>query len=360
VTQPVITGLGILSPIAEGREEFVAAWRAGVKAELVPDGPEAGGMRVPRFKPARLFPDQRKTLRRMDRLSKLICTAVGLARDDGPDLGDPDRVGLAIGTDLGTLVETWKFITRLRDKGPALSRPIDFPNLVPNAGAGYAGIFLGLRGPSHTFCQHETCGDEAVAWIADGIASGWILAGLAGGAEELGETRASATRAARGVREEPMAEGSTVLVLEHPSRAPGAPLARFLGSWAATMRVPRSPLRLPDRFGAELIGLIRRALDETGVAPADLGALLLSHPAHPGLRAAVGEALGRDVPATDHHLRVGTHPADGAFRIALAALLLADRSLPVHADADGCGGSAALVVSCARGGGLRVSVVGAA
>ena len=63
-------------------------------------------------------------------------------------------MGLAFGTDLGTLEETWKFLVRLRDKGPALANPADFPNLVPNAGPGYVGIFLGLDGPSHHRSWH--------------------------------------------------------------------------------------------------------------------------------------------------------------------------------------------------------------
>ncbi len=360
---PVITSIGLLSPLGVGREAFVEAWRAGASAERVEAGAEAGGVRLPKFKASALYPDHRKAFRRMDRLSKIVCGGIALARDDDAGLGDREGLGLAVGTDYGTLVETWKFLTRLRAKGPALCNPMDFPNLVPNAGAGYAGIFLGLRGPSHTFCRHETCGDEAVAWVADGIAAGMLDAGLAGGAEELGDTLARATRAAGGWRaDHPLGEGATAVLLETPERAAarGATVrARFLGSWGASTPSGRSALLLPaDPVGLD--DLVRRALDRTGTAAADVGAVLLSHPEHAGLRAAVESVIGPDVPATDHHLRLGAHPADGALRVALGALLLADRSLPVHADGDGCRGSAALVVTCARGGGLRVSVVGAA
>ena len=359
---PVITSIGILSPLGLGRETFAAAWRAGDSAPRVTQGAETGGVRLPKYKAATLFPEHRKSLRRMDRLSKLVCSGVAWARDDRQGLGERDGLGLAVGTDFGTLTETWKFLTRLKTKGPALCNPMDFPNLVPNAGAGYAGIFLGLRGPSHTFCAHETCGDEAIAWIADGIAAGWIDAGLGGGAEELGETRALATLAARGWSHgAPPGEGAAMVLLETPERAKarGATVvARYLGSWGASMHVPRSALLLPEQLDP-LISLIARALDGAGVHRDAVGVVLLSHPSHPGLFEAVRRALGRDVPQTDHPGRVGVHPADGAFRVALASLLLADRSLPVHADADGCQGSAALVVTCARGGGLRVTVVGA-
>ncbi len=358
-----ITSIGVLSPLGSGREEFVEAWRAGRSADRIGDGPEAGGVKLPKYKAAALYPDHRKAFRRMDRLSKIICSGIAHARDDAAGFGDLENLGLAVGTDYGTLTETWKFLSRLKAKGPALCNPMDFPNLVPNAGAGYAGIFLGLRGPSHTFCRHETCGDEAVAWIADGIAAGWIEAGVGSGAEELGETLARATRAASGWSvAQPLGEGAAAVLLETPDRAAarGAEVrARFLGSWGASTPSGRSALLLPDRLDG-LVELIRRSLDATRTAAGDVGVALLSHPDHPALQAAVATALGRDVPRTDHHRRVGTHPADGAFRVALAALLLADRSLPVHADGDGCRGRAALVVTCARGGGLRVSVVGAA
>lgn len=87
---------------------------------------------------------------------------------------------------------------------------------------------------------------------------------------------------------------------------------------------------------------------------------MLSHPADEVLVGACAEALGREVPQTDHDRRLGIHPADGALRVALGALLLSDRSLPVHEGGGPCAGSATLVVSVARGGALAATVLGAA
>ncbi len=336
---PVITSLGLACGLGLGREALLEAWRAGGE-----------GTRVERMPLRGLFPQHRSMLRRMDRLSKMICLAAGLARDDG-GLGDPEGMALAVGTDFGTLQGTWKFLSRLRDKGPALANPVDFPNLVPNAGAGYAGIFCGLRGPSQTFCQHETCGDEAVAWAADGVRTGWFDAGLAGGAEELGEVRERATEAGGCMPAVAAGEGAAMMVVESQERARlrGArPLAVHLGSWAACGSPYRSPYVLePDSAGMDL--LLHEALDAIGRTEADIGVVLAS-----------SQTLldHLDAPRTDHARRLGVHPADGAFRLALAACLLADPSLPVHTGGRTREGSIAVVASAARGGSLRLTLLG--
>lgn len=358
--EPVITALGILSPLAMDRDEFVSAWRAGDSATPEAEGPIAGGYRVGGFVLRKAFPSGRALMRRMDRLSKLICMSGALARDDGPGVGDLEELALAVGTDLGTLEMTWAFLCRLRDAGPAFANPNDFPNLVPNAGAGYLGILTGARGPSHTFCQHDTCGDDAVAWAVDGVASGWFDACLAGGAEELGEIRGKAmARTGCPIPEGPGGEGATMLLVESRARAEqrGArPLAVHRGSWGGSGLRRGSPLKRtvdPEAI-AELVGI---ALERSGTAPDEIGALLLSAPRDEALRSGVRMALGGDVPTTDHDVRLGVHPADGAFRTALAALILSDPELPVNAAGTRRSGPAALVVSAGRGGSLRVSVL---
>ncbi len=358
--QPVITALGILSPLGMGREDFVSAWRQGRSAEAQVEGPVAGGFLVGEFLLREAFPSGRALMRRMDRLSKLICMSGALARDDAPGVGDIEELGLGVGTDLGTLEMTWAFLVRLREKGPELANPNDFPNLVPNAGAGYLGILTGARGPSHTFCQHDTCGDDAVAWAADGVSSGWFGACLAGGAEELGEIRGRAmARTGCPIPEGPGGEGATMLLVESAARAEqrGArPLAAHRGSWGGSGLRRGSPLKRTVDPQA-LTELIAIALARSGTPADDVGAVLLSAPRDAVMRDGVRAALGRDVPSTDHDVRLGVHPADGAFRTALAALLLADPGLPVNATGALRAGPAALVISAGRGGSLRVSVL---
>lgn len=360
MSNPVITSLGVLSPLGMGREAFLQAWADGASAEPVAEGPTAGGYVVGKFILRKSFPKGRALLRRMDRLSKLICMSGALARDDAPGLGDIEELALGVGTDLGTLEMTWGFLCRLRDKGPEFANPNDFPNLVPNAGAGYLGILTGARGPSHTFCQHDTCGDDAVAWAVDGVASGWFDACLAGGAEELGEIRGRAmARTGCPIPEGPGGEGAAMLLVESAERAAArgaTPLAVHRGSWGGSGLRRGSPLKR-DVDPEAIAGLIGVALEKSGTPAEDVGLVLLSAPRDEALQAGVRSALGRDVPSTDHDVRLGIHPADGAFRTALAALLLSDPELPVDRAGTLRSGPAALVVSAGRGGGLRVSVL---
>ena len=352
---PVITALGPVTPLGLGREALLQAWREGAVATPDGEGELAGSLSVGALRLRDHFPKHRNDLRRMDRLSKLLCMAAALARDDG-GFGDGEHLALAVGTDLGTLETTWSFLSRLREKGPALANPADFPNLVPNAGAGYVGIFCGLRGPSLTFCQHETCGDDAAAWGADAVRSGQVPAALVGGAEELSITRVRAGRAARCPEQRPT-EGAALCLLEAPARAAARgvqPLASHLGSWGACGR-PGGTTMTGSLDVDAAASLVARSLSHLGVDGSRVGAILASEPA---LLAPARQALGHHAPATDHADRLGSHPADGALRLTLAALLVADRSLPVHAGGDGLRGDLALILSAARGGGLRATLIG--
>jgi len=306
------------------------------------------------FKAREFLPPAGSLLRRMDRLSRMICVATALARQDAglDDDGASEEMALGIGTDLGTLDETWRFLSRLRDKGPALANPMSFPNLVPNAGAGYAGILFGMKGPSQTFCQHEVCGEEAVAWAADGIRAGRFAAALAGGAEELGEVRLAAMRAADCAPPQGTAgEGAAMVLLESSARVAergATSLAEYLGTWIGCAPV-RSPFVMATSEET-LARLLTQALRESDVQPSELGVVMSSSPGDTVLNDVLRRKIGCNLPSSDHHLRVGVHPADGAFRVALSALLLADSTLPVNAGGDLRRGPVALVVSVGRGG----------
>ncbi len=367
MTAPQVTAVGMLSPLGLGREDFAEAWRQGrsaatpLRTETSPEGPDAGPVaRLPRFRARDFLSGAGSLLRRMDRLSQLICVSSSLACVDAGLSEERAEMALGVGTDLGTLDETWRFLARLRDKGPALVNPMSFPNLVPNAGAGYASILLGLRGPSQTFCQHEICGEEAVGWAADGIRAGRYRAALAGGADELGEVRLRSLGAARCLSSGSVpGEGAAMVVLEDAERVAergGLALAEHLGTWTG-----RSPVRSPLAMGPGsevLSSLLGHALSTSGVEPSAVGVALLSAPDDDVLAGAVTASLGYKVPFTDHHRRAGVHPADGAFRIALSSLLLADATLPVNAEGDVRAGPVAMVVSQGRGGMLAVTLLG--
>ena len=99
-----------------------------------------------------------------------------------PTLG-PGDIALALGTAFGALDATVAFLDRLRDKGPSLVNPMEFPNLVHNAPTGHASMVLGLAGPNVAACQEELAGDEAVRLVREDIARGRVEGGVAVGGD---------------------------------------------------------------------------------------------------------------------------------------------------------------------------------
>jgi hypothetical protein len=83
----------------------------------------------------------------------------------------------------------------LFEKGAGLVNPLEFPNLVHNAPAGYASIALGAAADNVTTCQEELAGDHAVAAMAERIAHGNLDAALAAGGDLASASLDAAYRA---------------------------------------------------------------------------------------------------------------------------------------------------------------------
>ena len=148
-----------------------------------------------------------------------------------------------------------------------------------------------------------------------------------------------------------------MVLLEQSDRAEArghTPLARWLGSAAATCP-PRSPGRLP---GPDAAGPLRALADgllrDHGRTVEDLGVVLPSPAEHPAITKFCA-GLGR--PVVDTSLRMGRHPADGAVRVAIGALLLADPSFAIDPARTMTQGNLVLIVTIARGGALRLSLL---
>lgn len=190
----VITGVGILSPIGVGREEF---WKncllgtSGIKpihrfdtscyrSKLGGQLPEIDFKRF--IKPA--------NLRRMDRIGKIMVSAVKLSIDDsGIDLRqeNPDRVGISIGTGLGSSDTVDQFFRALLKDGPVGAQPLLFQTAVPNAITSHCAIEYGIKGVNITFSHKETSAEMAIAYAYLLLKEGRADVLLAGGGDELSE-----------------------------------------------------------------------------------------------------------------------------------------------------------------------------
>ncbi len=190
----VITGLGIVSSIGVGQEEFWENCLRGVSGFRPIRGFDVSsyrsrlGAQLPEIdfkafiKPA--------NLRRMDRIGKIVVSAVRLALDDsGIDVKgeDPNRMGILIGTGLGSSDTVDQFFRSLLKDGPTGAAPLLFQTAVPNAIASHCSIEYGIKGVNLTFSHKETSTEMAMAFAYRLLEEGRADMILAGGGDELSE-----------------------------------------------------------------------------------------------------------------------------------------------------------------------------
>jgi len=190
----VVTGLGILSSIGIGKEEFWKHCLQGASGIKPVQGFDVSSYRsrlggqLPEidFK-AFIKP---VNLRRMDRIGKIMVSAVRLALDDsGLDLKieDANRMGLSFGTGLGSSDTVDQFFRSLLRDGPVGAAPLLFQTAVPNAISSHCSIEYGIKGLNITFSHKETSTEMAMAYAYHLLREGRMDIVLAGGGDELSE-----------------------------------------------------------------------------------------------------------------------------------------------------------------------------
>ncbi|MDX2166193.1 MAG: beta-ketoacyl synthase N-terminal-like domain-containing protein [Deltaproteobacteria bacterium] len=318
MTDVVVTGIGVVSPLGYSAAELARRVAAGECAVGGADGVSLGEVPLDAVPAA-----ARARLGRADRLCRLFLAAACQAVDDARlplPLAAPERVGLSFGTGLGCLLSDAEFYAKVVAQGAAAASPRVFAYTVSSAAAGEVSIALGVHGPNVTSHVGLAAGAGAIGYAADLLRLGRADVMLAGGADANGADLARALRdmgllktasqarpfvdAAPGVWP---SEGAAVLVRERAEHAArrGAAARAGGGRWAAgfeptltrrqreprglteTLRraagtAPAPDLVLASAHGTPLDALERQALDATGCADARVVAL----------KAQLGEAFG--------------------------------------------------------------------
>ena len=190
----VITGLGVVSSIGVGQEAF---WEnclhgiSGIKPvqrfDVNPYRSRLGAQLAEIDFKAFIKPSN---LRRMDRIGKIVVSAVRLALDDsGLNLkeADPSRIGISIGTGLGSSDTVDQFFRSLLKEGPTGAAPLLFQTAVPNAITSHCAIEYGIKGVNITFSHKESSTEMAMAFAYHLLREGKGDVILAGGGDELSE-----------------------------------------------------------------------------------------------------------------------------------------------------------------------------
>ncbi len=190
----VVTGIGMVTPLGIGREEFgqkLFTGETGI-AEITSFDTSTLlshlGAEVKNFKPRDFI--SVKNMRRMDKISLMTAASARLALEDAEfqiTTENRDRVGIVLGTAFGATDITAQFLQTLFSGGPASVNPILVPNTVMNAAAGHTSIELGFRGVNTTVTHYAVSAENAMAYAAAEIRRGTADFIFAGGADILSE-----------------------------------------------------------------------------------------------------------------------------------------------------------------------------
>lgn len=295
--QPVITGLGIVSPIGIGVDKFwgaALAGRSGIStptlfdsSKLPPECRIVGEVRD--FNPLDWMPS--RIAKMAARFSQFAVAAARMARADA-NLETADipsaRVKVAIGTSLNGHIDVAQpnYDSFLRGEQVWPWAALEFP---AHAATAHVAIDARAVGQTTTFATACAAGLDAVAWAADQIRDGYATAVVAGATEApLSEFMLRVFHSVgvlskwQGPPEEAsrpfdmwrsglvLAEGAAVLTVEpeEHARARKAPVyARILGMASATEGVH---LRKVDETGESVAVAMTNALRDANLAPNDI------------------------------------------------------------------------------------------
>ena len=277
----VITGTGVVSPLAVGTAAFVKAVRDGrsaIKPLAQPSDIAVGARFDGPFDPG--IDKKQKFL--MDSVSQYAVAAAKEAMAMAGLAAVPaNRIGAIIGIGVGA-IETLDSAYQELYAGPGRVSPFTIPRSMPSAPASSISMTLGVRGPA--FCTASACASSAHAIITGAL---WLEAGLAdavivGGSETpfapgllrgWNAMRVMADDTCRPFsiqrRGMVLGEGAAMLVLERldDARARGATILGVLRGYSANADAGH----IVQPAGDSVAQAMLQALESAGVSAADVG-----------------------------------------------------------------------------------------
>lgn len=201
----VITGMGLVTPLANGREaswERLIAGKSGLKkVDLFETGDLACkiGGQVPwvsgrgggsKDDPASFDPEKTMSPKEQRRVDEFILYAMAAADEAIEDSGwkpesydDKIRTGVMIGSGIGGLKAIADTAIELHEKGPRKVSPFFIPSALINLASGQLSIKYGFKGPNHAVVTACATGAHAIGDSMRLIQYGDADVMVAGGAE---------------------------------------------------------------------------------------------------------------------------------------------------------------------------------
>jgi 3-oxoacyl-[acyl-carrier-protein] synthase II len=301
----VVTGLGMVSPLACGVDE---TWKRLLQGR-------SGAARIENFETSDLpckiacqiprgdgsdgtyNPDQWMDPKDQRRVDEFIVYAMAAARQALDDAGwhptsydDQAESGVLIGSGIGGIEGIAEAAVTLRERGPRKISPFFIPGRLINLASGYVSIEFGLKGPNHSVVTACSTGAHAIGDAARLIALGDAEVMVAGGTESpvnrLSVAGFAACRAlSTGFNDEPerasrpydkdrdgfvMGEGAGIVVLEEyeHAKARGAKIYGELIGYGLSGDAYH--ITSPSEDGDGAYRCMRAALKRSGLQASDL------------------------------------------------------------------------------------------
>ena len=294
-TRVVVTGMGAITPIGNDVESF---WQ-GLKDKTVGIGPITYfdttdykcklAAEVKGFDPKQYM--DAKAARRMEAFSQFAVAASKEALEQsGIDMEkeDPYRVGVCVGSGIGSLQAMEKDVKKLNEKGPSRVNPLLVPLMISNMAAGNVAIQFGLKGKCFNVVTACATGTHSIGEAFRSIQYGEADVMVAGGAEAsitpigiAGFTSLTALNTTEDVSRASipfdedrngfvMGEGAGVVVLEslEHAKARGANILAEVVGYGATCDAFH--ITSPAEDGSGAARAMENAIKDAGIAAEDI------------------------------------------------------------------------------------------
>jgi len=360
----VITGIGMITPVANTAEE---SWQAFLRGEsgvgpltqidAAPFNSRVAA-EVKGFDPSSYF--KPKDIKKTDRFVQFGVACANMAfKDAGLDIKreDPHRIGVLVGSGIGGLRIIEEQHKVLLEKGPGRVSPFLIPMLIVNMAPGQISIALGLKGPNNCVATACATGSNAIGDAFKIIARGEADVMFAGGTEScitpLGFGGFDAMKALSTHNEDPktasrpfdktrngfvMGEGCGIIVLEEYEHAKKRGVTKIYAEMAGYgMTSDASHITAPDPSGEGAARCMMLALKDAGFKPEDIdyiNAHGTSTPLNDKVESlAIKKALGSDIA---HKVKISSTKsmtghllgAAGAVEAVVCVLSMRDGMIP--------------------------------
>ncbi len=291
----VVTGLGAITPIGNTVGEFwngLKEKKVGIGAITCFDTTDYKAKLAAEVKDfdAKQYMDP-KAAKRMERFCQFAVAAARQALTDaGIDMEkeDPFRVGVSVGSGIGSLQSVEREYKKLLEKGPGRVNPLLVPLMIGNMAAGNVSIQFGLKGKSLNVVTACATGTHSIGEAFRSIQYGEADVMVAGGTEAsitpigvAGFTALTALSTA----EDPlrasipfdaerggfvMGEGAGIVVLEslEHAQARGARIYAELAGYGATSDAYH--ITSPAEDGSGAAKAMELAIADAGLQPEDV------------------------------------------------------------------------------------------